>query len=59
MLVSNLGRYWAVRQGPDARCSHHDPRPMKVAADDAAGLAGAWLSQKSTDFTFWWLMDTM
>jgi hypothetical protein len=36
--VSSLGRYWAVRQGPDACFSRGDPRPMTVDADDAAAL---------------------
>lgn len=37
--VSSVGRYWAVRQGPDARYTRDDPRPMTVDADDADGLA--------------------
>lgn len=32
--VSSVGRLWAVRQGPDARCSRDDPRPMTVDADN-------------------------
>lgn len=38
--VSSVGRWWAVRKGPDARCSRNDPRPMTVDADDADGLTG-------------------
>jgi hypothetical protein len=37
--VSSLGRYWAVRQGPDASFSRDDPRPMTIDADDADELA--------------------
>jgi hypothetical protein len=37
--VSSLGRWWAVRQGPDARYGRDDPRPMTIDADDAAGLS--------------------
>lgn len=36
--LSSIGRWWAVRQGPDARCGKDDPRPMTVSADRAAGL---------------------
>jgi hypothetical protein len=39
--VSNLGRYWAVRQGPDARCSRDDPRPMTLDGDDPEALRTA------------------
>lgn len=39
--VSNLGRYWAVRQGPDARCSRDDPRPMTIDGDSANALRAA------------------
>jgi hypothetical protein len=37
--VSSLDRWWAVRQGPDARYGRDDPRPMTLDADDAAGLS--------------------
>lgn len=36
--ISSLGRWWAVRQGRDARHGNDDPRPMTVDADDPAGL---------------------
>jgi hypothetical protein len=36
--VSSLGRWWAVRQGPDARWSRADRRPMTLDADDPRGL---------------------
>jgi hypothetical protein len=43
--MSNQGRYWAVRGGPDARYSRDDPRPMTIDGDDPdalrAALAGA------------------
>lgn len=33
--ISSAGRWWAVRQGPDARWSRADSRPMTLNADDA------------------------
>jgi hypothetical protein len=39
--VSNLGRYWAVRQGPDARYSRDDHRPMTLDGDSADALRAA------------------
>ena len=36
--ISSLGRWWAVREGPDARWSRADPRPMTLDADDETGL---------------------
>lgn len=36
--ISSLDRWWAVRQGPDARHDHNDPRPMTIDADDPGGL---------------------
>jgi hypothetical protein len=36
--ISSLGRWWAVRQGPDAHHGRDDQRPMTLDADDAAGL---------------------
>jgi hypothetical protein len=37
--LSSIDRWWAVRQGPDARWgSGGDRRPMTLDADDAAGL---------------------
>jgi hypothetical protein len=49
--VSSVGRYWAVRQGPDARCSRDDPRPMTVDADDADGLAALLAQYPSPEGT--------
>jgi hypothetical protein len=39
--VSSAGRFWAVRQGPDARYSRSDPRPMTLDADDPGALRAA------------------
>ena len=36
--ISSLGRWWAVRQGPDAHHGRDDRRPMTLDADDATGL---------------------
>jgi hypothetical protein len=36
--LSSIGRWWAVRQGPDARYGKDDHRPMTISADQAAGL---------------------
>lgn len=36
--ISSLDRWWAVRQGPDARHDRNDPRPMTIDADDPCGL---------------------
>ncbi len=36
--ISPLDRWWAVRQGPDARHDRTGWRPMTLDADDAAGL---------------------
>ena len=38
--LSSLGRWWAVRQGPDAGYGRADHRPMTLDADDAEGLRG-------------------
>lgn len=36
--ISSLDRWWAVRQGPDARHDQNDQRPMTIDADDPGGL---------------------
>jgi hypothetical protein len=36
--ISSLNRWWAVRQGPDARHDRNDTRPMTIDADDPRGL---------------------
>lgn len=36
--ISSLDRWWAVRQGSDARCDRNDPRPMTIDADDPGAL---------------------
>lgn len=38
LWLSDLNRWWAVRQGPDARHGKTDRRPMTITADDPAGL---------------------
>ena len=35
---SSIGRWWAVRQGPDAHHGRDDRRPMTLDSDDPDGL---------------------